>query len=777
MTGRQDVFQQAMNQGHSAAWDQLWDHAATFYRQALGEFPNHPKALTSLGLALLRLQHFEEALVYYQRASKILPEDPLPVENVAQIYERMGRIGEAIQASMRAADLYLKKNDAERAIENWVRITRFDPENLRAHSYLAVVYERQGRKNLAVTEYLIVASLVQRAGDKARAAQAVDHALQLSPENAEARKAFSLLQANQPLPRPARSKVGTGELLLAQSQETKAKASPTQASAQDPIAAARQRALFQLAEVLFEKTEETEEEQTGRPDMDKIIQGAGAFSPEQTERAKIILHLGQAIDAQTQNQELRAAEELEQAIDAGLVHPAAYFDLGMLRAKTDTPDTALRSLQLATKHTDFALAGNLILGKTLRQLGLLHEAAMAYLEALRIADAATVPAEQADELRQLYDPILEMESKELDEKSLADVCRNLDAQLVRPEWREHLLHARQQLPPQPEGNPPMPLAEILLNTHSSQVIESVSKIRALAGQGNVMTAIEEAYYALPQAPTYLPLHVQIGELLLQDQHPLSAAEKFLVVSRVFEVRGEIKQAVRLLKRVSQLNPGDETVPKHLIDLMLAEGQVEEAIQAYMDLADLSYRLGELDAARKDYIDALALAEKIPSAQPTVAKILANVGDIDIQRLDLRQAVKMFEQLRRMQPEDEKARANLVDLHFRLHEDAAGLAEVDNYVSLLAAGNQWRRAASFLEGCAQNWPESAELYKRLGKAYQQSGQRPQAVEAWNTAADLLTAKKDHAGAMEALQTILTLDPPDSDSYRERLENVQRSLWGR
>jgi hypothetical protein len=35
MAGRMDVFQQAMNQGHSAAWDQLWDRAAGYYRQAL----------------------------------------------------------------------------------------------------------------------------------------------------------------------------------------------------------------------------------------------------------------------------------------------------------------------------------------------------------------------------------------------------------------------------------------------------------------------------------------------------------------------------------------------------------------------------------------------------------------------------------------------------------------------------------------------------------------------------------------------------------------------
>ena len=35
MTEHEDAFQQAMNQGHSAAWDQRWDRAAHFYRLAL----------------------------------------------------------------------------------------------------------------------------------------------------------------------------------------------------------------------------------------------------------------------------------------------------------------------------------------------------------------------------------------------------------------------------------------------------------------------------------------------------------------------------------------------------------------------------------------------------------------------------------------------------------------------------------------------------------------------------------------------------------------------
>ena len=62
MPGRDDIFQKAMNEGHSAAWDQEWSKAAAAYRRALEEFPDHPKALNSLGSALHQLNQVDEAL-------------------------------------------------------------------------------------------------------------------------------------------------------------------------------------------------------------------------------------------------------------------------------------------------------------------------------------------------------------------------------------------------------------------------------------------------------------------------------------------------------------------------------------------------------------------------------------------------------------------------------------------------------------------------------------------------------------------------------------------
>jgi tetratricopeptide (TPR) repeat protein len=772
MAGNDERFQKAMNQGHSAAWDQMWDQAAKFYRQALEEFPDHPKALASLGLALFEQQRYEEALQIYKRVVTVTPNDPLGLEKVAQICERMGRLNEAVQASLQAADLYIRQHNDEKAVVNWIRVTRFNPEHLMAHSRLAVAYENMGRKSEAVAEYLAVAALVQRPGDNSKAEQVVAHAIQLMPESKEARKALAMLHSSEPLPKPVRTKGGTGPMAMAQVRQMDASQAEDQAEvAQDPIAEARKKALIALAEILFESSEEVQEEQSTRRDLKTIEQGDAGMPPEKAERAMIVLHLGQAITAQTQGDDARAAFELQKSVEAGLNHPAAFFDLGYLQVQVGRFDQALRNLGHAVRHPEFTLASRLLMGQGYQRAHRFREAAIEYLEALRCADAATAPPDLADDLAQLYDPLIEAQAREKDDKVLESICANVLAQLLRPDWRAYLKRVREQLPTHADGGAAMPLAEMLLQTGSSQVVEALEEIRRLARKGCIRTAMEVAYDALQHAPTYLPLHVEIADLLLEEGRVEDAIEKLTVVSNTYNVRGEAGRSTALLRRVIALAPAEIPTRLRLIDQLVAQGQIDEAIQESINLADIYYRQAELEKARSTYMSALKLTQQSRDGRSWTLEILNRMADIDLQRLDWRQAIRVFEQIRTIQPGDEKAHATLIDLNFRMGQPQAALQVLDSYIVYLTSNSQAERAIEFLSGLVTERHDNPELHKRLSDLYKQVGRIPEAVKELDVAGDLLLNAGNRAGAIACVQSILKLKPADASEYQKLLNQLQ------
>lgn len=99
-------------------------------------------------------------------------------------------------------------------------------------------------------------------------------------------------------------------------------------------------------------------------------------------------------------------------------------------------------------------------------MGEWKEAAIQYLEALKLADFEMVAEEVVDDLRQLYEPLIEALSQETDSAQLSQLCENVANLLLRPDWRDHIRRARLQLPTQVNGGPPIPLAEVLLQTRA-----------------------------------------------------------------------------------------------------------------------------------------------------------------------------------------------------------------------------------------------------------------------------------------------------------------------
>ena len=768
MTEDSAKFQMLMNQGHSAAWDQDWDKAAELYRQALEEMPDHPIALASLGLAHFQLKQYDEALRLYQRVSAIHTDDPMPFEKIARIYERVGMLHEAVQSFMQGAEMQLKGHDVDRAIDDFNNAIRLDPDNQTVHTRLAMIFDKLGRKEEAVVEYLSTASLMQAMGDLNKAIQVVQYSQQLAPDNSEVKKALALLKNNQSLPKPERKKGGTGPVRMAQvrQMENPAVSSLKENPAHyDPISETRLKALKEMASLLFEQTEESQTSgQINRRGIHALTRGTGGLSPEMAERTRIQLHLSQAIDLQTAGQDEQATAELDRAIDLGLNQSASYFILGMLLRKKD-PLKALKYLQKSIKNPNYALGSYLLLAEIADKNSQYKEASINYLQALKLADSETVPFEQSDELIQLYEPIFESQLRVTDEKDIRKLCNVINGQLMRPDWREYLTAARRQLPPQPEGSPPLPLAEMLLETNSSQVVESMIIIKQWASEGKLRTAMEEAFHALSYAPFYLPLHVEMGELLIGEGRVMEAVEKFMLVANAYNIRGETMQAINLLRRVTKLAPMDLAIRGLLIDLLKASGRLDDAIQQYMDLANVYYLLAELDLARQTYQSALSLSQQSSSTRQWALQILNKLADIELQSLDWKQAIRIFEQLRSLQPQESGPRATLIDLHLQMGQSNAAMSELDSYLKLMEGSDDTGKCARFLDELLENHPENTGLQQHLAEYYLTRNLLPKAVEKLDALAEKLLKLEDKEAAMSTVKNIIALNPPNVADYQK------------
>ncbi len=768
MPANETRFQQAMNQGHSAAWDQNWSSAAEFYRQALTEMPDNMQALTSLGLALFQLQDYRGAIMQYRRASELLPEDPMPLEKIAESFERLGMPEQSVEVLLKVADLYARSQDFNRALESWAAVVRIRPDHLLAHSRLGLVFERLGRKQPAVMEYLAIAGLLQHAGEVQKAIQAVQRALQVMPDNREAGQALAMLQAGQALPRPQKVQSNTHlpelpapEQLLEGSGVELHQASP------DPVSETCQKALSELAGILFE--EEDQEVQATRRGLAAIVtgQGAGALT---VDRTKIMLHLSQVIDLQGRGENSKALDELERAVDLGLDHAAAQFDLGWLLSEANRLESATRILQKAIKHPDYALGGRLVLAQAYQKMGRSKEAAVEYLEALRLADLYLIPSEQAEALSQMYDPLIESQIGQTPEVQ-AKLCENIATFLGRANWRNNLTLARQQLPPASPDSPPLPLAELIAEARGGQLVESMTKIHQLVRSGYFRTAMEEAYRAITFAPTYLPLHMILADVLLQENHQAEAIAKYTAVARGYNARGAANRAIDVYRSIIDISPMDMESRRQLIEMMIARGQTDAALSEYLKLAEVYYNQADLTAMRRTYTEALRLAQQTNVSKTWKVKVLHRMADLEMQSLDWRQALRVLEQIRNLQPDDDAARTSLIELNLRLGLTPQAVAELDGFIVHLLDNKKYDQALKFVETMVNDNPKQPALHRRLAELYRRAGRIEDAINRLDMAKNLLMDAGDKAGAVEAIMAILALNPPNAADYRQILSKLQ------
>jgi tetratricopeptide (TPR) repeat protein len=772
MPGRREVYEQALRQGNSAAWDQKWPQAIAAYLRALTEFPGDPAAMDHLGLAFMQNGDIDKAQAIYQEAIRVDPQNPIPHEKNAEILERQGRTVESVQLRLSAAELYLARREAEKAIDNWLVAARHAPDNLVARSRLALAFERTGQTKAAVIEYLALAGIMQRARQPEKALQAIEQGIKLLPESPELGRARSALKAGKMLTVPPPYKPGgTGMLMSPGDAKTSATApilpaASSESRSANPQDAAQRKALAILADRLFEVERDTFEQR--RASIDQMTRGDEKVASARADQNR---YLALAIDAYSRQEPKEALSFFEQAFRVGLDHPAASFLLGTLLLSAQKTAQAIPVLQKAMEHKDLALGANYTLGRAYREIGQSYRSAVHFLSALCLADLNTVADDQREVMQRQYETFLEVSETEQEAEQWEQTGQRIEALLTSPEWESRLRLARAQLDAQSDNPGSTPLAEMLSLGKPQALIEAMGYLDLAMRRGLWRSAMEQAMLALDHGPTYLPLHQRIAEIQLREDRQTEALNKLSLIARTYRIRGETTQAVRVYERILQLNPMDVVSRTELINLLVQQGDLRGALSFYLELADVFTQLADPEGAKQTYESALMLAVRNNADRSWHIQLLYRLGDLYMQRLDYRAALQTFSRLQQLDPTDEKATTQLVDLMMRLGKMNDAQNMIDNTVREWIRLGRQDQVLDWLEELVRMRPEEALVRRKLAEVYQQRGRIAEAIGQLDALADAQCEAGNITDAIYTVRTLLALGPTNADAYQELLRKLE------
>jgi tetratricopeptide (TPR) repeat protein len=150
-----------------------------------------------------------------------------------------------------------------------------------------------------------------------------------------------------------------------------------------------------------------------------------------------------------------------------------------------------------------------------------------------------------------------------------------------------------------------------------------------------------------------------------------------------------------------------------------------------------------------------------------------MADIDLQRLDWKQALRVYEQIRTIVPDDDTTRRQLVELNLRMAQTDKAMSELENYISYLESQNKNDIAIVFLEDMLKEHPDQLLLKRALAERLHYAGRIDEAISLLDVLGETLMQTGNKQGALEVINQIVLMNPPNVEEYRKLLFQMQSS----
>jgi diguanylate cyclase (GGDEF)-like protein len=285
-------------------------------------------------------------------------------------------------------------------------------------------------------------------------------------------------------------------------------------------------------------------------------------------------------------------------------------------------------------------------------------------------------------------------------------------------------------------------------------------------------------------PNNIDLQLRMGELYAKQNLMGEARQQYALAAETMKRNGQPKDALKILKKIADLDPTNIKTRIALAQSFAAEGYRNEASEAFRAAGQECMRRGGAEEAAVNFKKALDLRPDSRPALKALAEAHAQMGDVQ-QALDvivralevdpndvdliiilgrtflnagmLEKAETTFERLFKL---DNARYDYLLEVgrgYIERGEHDRAMLIVDRCIDLLLARRQKKKATAMLKAILERDPENVGALKRLAGIYKSVRERRNLINTLNTLVQVALARDMRAEAANALRQLIEMEP--------------------
>jgi len=303
-------------------------------------------------------------------------------------------------------------------------------------------------------------------------------------------------------------------------------------------------------------------------------------------------------------------------------------------------------------------------------------------------------------------------------------------------------------------------------------------------EGDLDSAVQAYGHIINLQPDELRWHKRLIEVLIKQGRKEEVVRQARSLEAKFLAHNQKDEAVALWKRIQQIAPDLPVTYEALSKLHLKFDETVQAIIELENLAGLLLMRGEREQAVKVFRRILQLDDECVQARMSLAATLADLGQTEqalseytelsemLQRTGILQEggnsaflLDVYRKMADLEPQNIDVRWRLVDAYLSGDNTEGALQTLHEMADILCSrGDMKRELVKVLEKMSQLSPDDEEVLLELGDAYADCGMSQQAIKIYERLALAAMQRGKHEDALTLCQKCRRVEPLRIDTFR-------------